>query len=70
MLVCVGIEIKINAIIYNTFNMSAIRTVTKYVDDARIIYKALNGIVVLYKPPVLHFNNLRETVISNLCRGS
>ena len=50
--------------------MSAIRTVTKYVDDARIIYKALNGIVVLYKPPVLHFNNLRETVISNLCRGS
>ncbi|KAK9306256.1 hypothetical protein QLX08_002987 [Tetragonisca angustula] len=48
--------------------MSAIRTVTKYVDDARIIYKALNGIVVLYKPPVLHFNNLRETVISNLCR--
>lgn len=48
--------------------MSAIGTVTKYVDDARIIYKALNGVVVLYKPPVLHFNNLRETVISNLCR--
>lgn len=49
--------------------MSAVQTVTKYVKDARLVYGALNGVVVIYKPASLHFNSMRETVIKNLCRG-
>lgn len=49
--------------------MSAVQTVTKYVRDARLVYNALNGVVVIYKPASLHFNRMRETIISNLCRG-
>ncbi|XP_043578233.1 mitochondrial mRNA pseudouridine synthase Trub2 isoform X2 [Bombus pyrosoma] len=48
--------------------MSAVQTVTKYVKDARLVYSALNGVVVIYKPASLNFNRMRDTVISNLCR--
>ncbi|XP_050578608.1 pseudouridylate synthase TRUB2, mitochondrial [Bombus affinis] len=48
--------------------MSAVETVTKYVSDARLVYNTLNGVVAIYKPASLHFNRMRETLISNLCR--
>lgn len=43
--------------------------VYKYVNDARLIYDALNGIFVIYKSPHIHFNAMRQTFIDNLCKG-
>lgn len=48
------------------FNMSI--RVYKYVNDARLIYDALNGIFVIYKSPHIHFNAMRQTFIDNLCK--
>ncbi|XP_076755947.1 pseudouridylate synthase TRUB2, mitochondrial [Xylocopa sonorina] len=43
-------------------------TVSKFVDDARLVYKALNGVFLVYKPPLMNYNAMRETIIRNLCR--
>lgn len=43
--------------------------VYKYVNDARLVYSALNGIFVIYKSPHIHFNAMRQTLIDNLCKG-
>lgn len=43
--------------------------VYKYVNDARLVYNALNGIFVIYKSPHVHFNEMRQTLINNLCEG-
>ncbi|XP_076232221.1 pseudouridylate synthase TRUB2, mitochondrial [Calliopsis andreniformis] len=39
----------------------------KYVNDARIVFSALNGIFIVYKPADLAFIQARSTVLSNLC---
>lgn len=44
-------------------------SVYKYVNDARLVYKALNGIFVIYKSPHIYFNTTRQTLIDNLCKG-
>lgn len=36
--------------------------------DARSLFKALNGIFIVYKPADMFYNRMRETIISNLCR--
>lgn len=41
----------------------------KHVNDARLVYKALNGVFLVYKPAHLHFNGMRTTIIKNLCKG-
>ncbi|CAL7947807.1 unnamed protein product [Xylocopa violacea] len=41
--------------------------VSKFVNDARLAYKALNGVFLVYKPPQIKFNKMRETIIQNLC---
>ncbi|CAK9812699.1 Pseudouridylate synthase TRUB2, mitochondrial [Anthophora quadrimaculata] len=48
--------------------MSALKAF-KIVSEAMPVYKSLNGVFLVYKPPHLHFNRMRETIIKNLCRG-
>ncbi|XP_053988896.1 pseudouridylate synthase TRUB2, mitochondrial [Hylaeus volcanicus] len=43
-------------------------TVQTYSNDARLLYKALDGIFLLYKSPSVVFGRMKGTVISNLCR--
>ncbi|XP_003699887.1 pseudouridylate synthase TRUB2, mitochondrial [Megachile rotundata] len=45
-----------------------LETVHKYVHDARSLFKALDGVFNVYKPPDMYYNQMRETIISNLCR--
>ncbi|XP_076276836.1 pseudouridylate synthase TRUB2, mitochondrial [Lasioglossum baleicum] len=40
----------------------------KYVDDARLLFKGLNGVFVVHKPAGNHFPAMRSTIIMNLCR--
>ncbi|CAK9812695.1 Pseudouridylate synthase TRUB2, mitochondrial [Anthophora quadrimaculata] len=47
--------------------MSALKAF-KIVSEAMPVYKSLNGVFLVYKPPHLHFNRMRETIIKNLCR--
>ncbi|XP_076627766.1 pseudouridylate synthase TRUB2, mitochondrial [Colletes latitarsis] len=37
-------------------------------NDARVLYKALCGVCVLYKPTYMCFEKLKYTLITNLCR--
>ncbi|OAD61836.1 putative tRNA pseudouridine synthase 2 [Eufriesea mexicana] len=39
----------------------------KYVTNARQVYKALNGIFIVYKPVEIWFHHVRQTIINNLC---
>lgn len=39
------------------------------VSDARIAWKALNGVFAIYKPAAVTFPNIRETIIYHLCKG-
>lgn len=48
---------------------STMNKVQRHVKDARIMYNALNGVFVVYKPTGLSFSKVRGTIISNLCRG-
>lgn len=41
----------------------------KYVTDARQVYKALNGVFVIYKPVAIWYNQISQTIINNLCKG-
>lgn len=43
--------------------------VQKHVNDARQLYKALNGVFVIYKPSGIAFPLMRATIISKLCKG-
>ena len=45
-----------------------INQVRSYLNDARSFYKALNGVFIIYKPTALYFNQMRETIVKNLCR--
>ncbi|XP_017877533.1 mitochondrial mRNA pseudouridine synthase Trub2 [Ceratina calcarata] len=45
-----------------------VEKISKYVNDASQVYKALNGVLLIYKPPLMYFNTMRDTVIQNLCR--
>lgn len=40
----------------------------RYVDDARLLFKGLNGVFVVYKPTGNAFEAMRSTIILNLCR--
>ena len=42
----------------------------KYTKDAKLVWNILNGVFTVYKPPGIHFLNIRETIIQNLCRGN
>ena len=42
---------------------------TKYTTDARVAWKLLNGIFVIYKPAKVPLLVSRETICRNLCRG-
>lgn len=39
-----------------------------FLSDARSLFKALDGVFHVYKPPDMHYNSMRETIIQNLCR--
>jgi len=43
--------------------------VEKFVSDARIAWKALNGVFAVYKPPMVTYLNARDTIIYRLCEG-
>lgn len=42
----------------------------KWTRDASLAWNVLNGVFILYKPPGIHYLNVRATVIQNLCRGN
>ena len=42
--------------------------VQKHVNDARQLYKALNGVFAIYKPAGISFPFMRGTIISKLCK--
>ena len=42
--------------------------VQKHVNDARLLYKSLNGVFIIYKPSGMYFQNMRSTIISKLCK--
>ena len=42
--------------------------VQKHLNDARLLYKTLNGIFVIYKPSGISFPLMRATIISKLCK--
>lgn len=39
------------------------------VSNAPVVWKYLNGLVVVYKPAGLTFHNVRSTILHNLYRG-
>ncbi|XP_031849480.1 pseudouridylate synthase TRUB2, mitochondrial [Nomia melanderi] len=41
-------------------------TIQKYVNDASSVYKGLNGLFLVYKPPLIPFGQVRATVILKL----
>ncbi|KAL6440952.1 hypothetical protein ACFW04_003383 [Cataglyphis niger] len=41
--------------------------VERLVSDARIAWKALNGVFAVYKPPAVTYLNVRSTIIHRLC---
>ena len=43
--------------------------VERIVSDARIAWKALNGVFAVYKPPAVTYLNSRDTIIRRLCEG-
>lgn len=46
---------------------SAMPVLTKQVTDARIIWNILNGVFVLYKPPLTHNLKVRHTILGKIC---
>jgi len=48
---------------------SLIPKIKYVVSDARIAWKALNGIFVVYKPPAVTYLNTRDNIIHHLCKG-
>ena len=41
----------------------------KLIFDSRIAWKALNGIIAVYKPPMVTYLDARDTIIHRLCEG-
>ncbi|XP_058800010.1 pseudouridylate synthase TRUB2, mitochondrial [Phymastichus coffea] len=36
--------------------------------DPKLVWNILNGVFLVYKPPNIHYLNVRDTIIQNLCR--
>lgn len=41
----------------------------KYTNDARVVWKMLNGLFVIYKPANIPLLVSRQTISQNLCAG-
>lgn len=46
---------------------SQVPKMKRFVSDARLAWKALNGVLAIYKPPSVTFLNTRDTIIHRLC---
>lgn len=42
---------------------------SKWITDSRLGWEILNGVFLIFKPPGIHYLNVRKTIIQNLCRG-
>lgn len=59
-----------NGILLNFLRMNTlIPKVTRYTSDARLAWKALNGVFAVYKPPLVTYYNTRDSIIIRLCEG-
>ncbi|XP_014223607.1 mitochondrial mRNA pseudouridine synthase Trub2 [Trichogramma pretiosum] len=41
---------------------------SQLVKDAASVWKVMNGVFSIYKPPGLHFEQMKETIMRNICR--
>lgn len=43
--------------------------IKRYVSDAPTAWRALNGVVTIYKPAGVTYLNTRDSIIHRLCKG-